>query len=169
MNVSNTNFYPLRIRITALFTLLITSICSCAQTVFPYGVTDTGRLRRIKAILPVIEKMFLDFRKKNNSPAVAYGLMVDGKLILSGSDGLANLANKTPATTTSAFRIASMSKSFTAMAIVKLRDQGKLRLDDPAYLYIHEMKKLKYLTKDAPVITIRNLLTHSAGFPEDNP
>jgi CubicO group peptidase (beta-lactamase class C family) len=62
-----------------------------------------------------------------------------------------------------------MSKSFTAMAILKLRDEGKLKLDDPAYLYIPEIKGIKYLTKDASPITIRNLLTHSAGFPEDNP
>jgi CubicO group peptidase (beta-lactamase class C family) len=62
-----------------------------------------------------------------------------------------------------------MSKSFTAMAILKLRDAGKLNLDDPAYLYIPELKTLKYPTADAPHITIRHLLSHSAGFPEDNP
>jgi CubicO group peptidase (beta-lactamase class C family) len=74
-----------------------------------------------------------------------------------------------PATTSSAFRIASMSKSFTALAILKLRDAGKLKLDEPAATYIPEMKKVKYLTTDAPVITVRHLLTHAAGFPEDNP
>ncbi len=62
-----------------------------------------------------------------------------------------------------------MTKSFTAMGILKLRDAGKLSLDDPAWKYIPEMKKVKYLTNDAPSITIRHLLTHSAGFPEDNP
>ena len=55
------------------------------------------------------------------------------------------------------------------MAILKLRDEGKLNLDDPAYLYIPELKNIKYPTADAPVITIRHLMTHSAGFPEDNP
>ncbi len=55
------------------------------------------------------------------------------------------------------------------MAIIKLRDEGKLNLDDPAYKYIPELKKVKYLVKDAPPITVRDLLTHSAGFPEDNP
>jgi CubicO group peptidase (beta-lactamase class C family) len=62
-----------------------------------------------------------------------------------------------------------MSKSFTAMAILKLRDEGKLNLDDPAYKYIPELKNLHYPTADAPHITIRHLLSHSAGFPEDNP
>lgn len=55
------------------------------------------------------------------------------------------------------------------MAILKLRDEGKLRLDDPIYLYIPEARNMKKLTKDAPPITIRNLLTHTAGYPEDNP
>jgi CubicO group peptidase (beta-lactamase class C family) len=62
-----------------------------------------------------------------------------------------------------------MTKSFTAMAIVQLRDKGKLQLDDPAYLYIPELKNQQMASADAPPITIRNLLTHSAGFPEDNP
>jgi CubicO group peptidase (beta-lactamase class C family) len=62
-----------------------------------------------------------------------------------------------------------MSNGFTAMAILKLRDEGKLNLDDPAYLYIPALKKLKYTTSDSPPITIRHLLTHGAGFPEDNP
>jgi CubicO group peptidase (beta-lactamase class C family) len=62
-----------------------------------------------------------------------------------------------------------MTKSFTAMAILKLRDAGKLQLSDAASLYIPEMKSLKYPTTDALPISIFNLLTMSAGFPEDNP
>lgn len=62
-----------------------------------------------------------------------------------------------------------MTKSFTAMAILTLRDQGKLRLDDPAARYIPELRQLKYPTRDSDSITIRHLLTHGAGFPEDNP
>ena len=107
--------------------------------------------------------------KKNHFPGLVYGIVVDGKLVHTGSVGYTELANKTVATSRSAFRIASMTKSFTAMAILKLRDEGKLKLDDPAYLYIPEMKNIKYLTKDASPVTIRNLLTHSAGYPEDNP
>jgi CubicO group peptidase (beta-lactamase class C family) len=62
-----------------------------------------------------------------------------------------------------------MTKSFTAMAIMKLRDEGKLSLSDPAEKYVPEMAGLEYLTNDSPVITIENLLTMTAGFPEDNP
>ena len=62
-----------------------------------------------------------------------------------------------------------MTKSFTAMSILKLRDDGKLSLDDPAERYVPELKGLKYPTTDSPRITIRHLLSHSSGFPEDNP
>jgi CubicO group peptidase (beta-lactamase class C family) len=55
------------------------------------------------------------------------------------------------------------------MAILKLRDEGKLSLDDLASKYVPELAKLKYPTADSPAITIRHLLTHSEGFPEDNP
>jgi CubicO group peptidase (beta-lactamase class C family) len=62
-----------------------------------------------------------------------------------------------------------MSKSFTAMAILKLRDEGKLSLSDPISAYIPELDQLHYLTGDTPPVTIFNLLTMTAGFPEDNP
>ncbi len=62
-----------------------------------------------------------------------------------------------------------MTKSFTAIAILKLRDEGKLALDDPAEKYVPEMKALVYPTSDSPKITIRHLLSHATGFPEDNP
>jgi CubicO group peptidase (beta-lactamase class C family) len=62
-----------------------------------------------------------------------------------------------------------MSKSFTAMAILKLRDEGKLSLQNPVHQYIKELGTIKYLTADAPPVTIQHLLTMSAGFPEDNP
>ena len=64
---------------------------------------------------------------------------MDGRLVYSGSGGYADIKKKIPATSQSMFRIASMTKSFTAMATLKLRDEGKLRLDDPVYLYIPEI------------------------------
>ncbi len=93
--------------------------------------------------------------------------MVDGKLVYSGTEGTIDLEKKTPTDLQSMFRIASMTKSFTAMAILKLRDEGKLTLDDPVSLYIPEIKN-QCLTNYSPDITLRNLLTHSAGLPLDN-
>ena len=130
---------------------------------------DGDRLERIKEALPLIDKIYKDHAAKNNFPGFVYGVVVDGKLIYASGVGYTNIASKIGADKSSYFRIASMSKSFTAMAILKLRDEGKLRLDEDASLYIPLLKKTTYLTSDAPPITVRNLLTHSAGFPEDNP
>ena len=55
------------------------------------------------------------------------------------------------------------------MAILKLRDEAKLSLNDPVAQYIDEMSGMEYPTGDAPTIDIENLLTMTAGFPEDNP
>jgi CubicO group peptidase (beta-lactamase class C family) len=86
-----------------------------------------------------------------------------------GLAGIRNVTTNAPVDTQTVFRIASMTKSFTALSILQLRDAGKLSLDDPAERYVPELKALRYPTSDAPKITIRHLLSHSAGFPEDNP
>jgi CubicO group peptidase (beta-lactamase class C family) len=71
--------------------------------------------------------------------------------------------------TSTEFRIASMTKSFVAMAALKLRDQGKLALDAPASNYLTELRKVGLPTTDSPPLTVRQLMTMSTGLPEDNP
>ena len=162
-------------RVNFLVAVLMASSSFCAaQNLSPNAAyqppvfKDGDRLQRISEYFPLAEKIYRDYAEKNHFPGYAFGIVLDGKLVYSGSGGYTDLDRKVPATTASMFRIASMSKSFTAMAILKLRDEGKLKLDDPVELYIPEMKGQR-LTADAPPITVRNLLTHSAGFPEDNP
>jgi len=155
---------------TKTFQLLITLfliILSLNSALFAQSSNE--RMKSIEATFPVIDELFSDYAKQNHFPGLVYGLVMDGKLVHKGSIGYSNLSDQTLANSNTAFRIASMTKSFTAMAILKLRDEGKLELDDPVYLYIPEMKDQKYLTKDAAPVTIRHLLTHGAGFPEDNP
>ena len=133
-----------------------------------YSQNNIEQAEKLKTILPTIDKICKDFTEKNHLPSLVYGLVVDGKVIHSNALGIANTTTNSKANLQSVYRIASMSKSFTAMAILKLRDAGKLKLDDPAYLYIPELKGQKF-SIDSPEITIRHLLTHAAGFPEDNP
>lgn len=134
----------------------------------PAGFTQTNRLEKIKPLLPIIEQLYKNHAEKNHFPGYSFGVVLDGELVFSGNGGYLDIIKKNPVTSQSMFRIASMSKSFTAMAIVKLRDEGKLRLDDAVEKYIPELKGQK-LTKDAPTLTIRDLLTHSGGFPQDDP
>lgn len=135
----------------------------------PAALADKERLDKMKAAFPVIDKIFEDHFKKNHFPGLAFGIVADGQLIYSHAFGVATISSNTSATTKTDFRIASMSKSFTALSILKLRDAGKLSLQDPVSKYIPELGKVTSLTKDSPAITIENLLTMSAGFPEDNP
>lgn len=151
----------MRIVFTSLLSLFTLQAWSQAST--------PGRLEKIRATLPVIERLYRDYSEKNHFPGLAFGLVVDGKLLLSGASGFSEIATSTKASPKSLFRIASMSKSVTAMGILALQKEGKLKLDDPAYLYVPELKSMPSLTTDAPAITIRHLLTHMAGFPEDNP
>ena len=134
----------------------------------PPFFADKERVAKVKALAPVIQSMYSNYAKANHFPSFSFGVMIDGELIISGSEGYSDIANGTKANSRTMYRIASMSKSVTAMAIVKLRDEGKLKLDDPVANYIPELKN-QALTKDAAPITIRELLTHSTGLPEDNP
>ncbi|HEV7333388.1 MAG TPA: serine hydrolase domain-containing protein [Flavisolibacter sp.] len=154
--------------LTVLF--LSTQLPAQIAVQYPLPVfTDPQRVEKIKAALPVIDKLYKDFAARVHSPAFVYGVVVDGQLIGTGQTGHIQVDKKLPATTRSAFRIASMTKSFTAMAILQLRDAGNLQLDDPVSKYIPAFAQQAYPATDAPTVTIRHLLTHAAGFPEDNP
>ncbi|MBL7723890.1 MAG: beta-lactamase family protein [Chitinophagaceae bacterium] len=135
----------------------------------PAVFIDADRMEKIKLALPVIDSIYRKHAEANHFPGISFGIVVDRQLIYKNSYGYTDVERKVPVTSSSMFRIASMSKSFTAMAILKLRDEGKLDLDDPAYFYIPELKNVKYPTADAPHVTVRHLMTHGAGFPEDNP
>jgi CubicO group peptidase (beta-lactamase class C family) len=122
-----------------------------------------------KAALAEVDRIFDTWAIDAHVPGLVYGLVVDGKLVHVRGAGVQDVMSKKPVTPDSLFRIASMSKAFTALAILKLRDEGKIILDAPAEAYVPELKGWKYPTADSPKITVRNLLTHSAGFVEDNP
>jgi CubicO group peptidase (beta-lactamase class C family) len=99
-------------------------------------------------------------------PGVSVGIVHDQDLIWSKGYGFADLAKKTPATAATDYRIASLSKLFTATAILQLRDAGKLQLDDPVAKWLPEFAPA-HVDAGSPVITIRHLLTHTSGLPRE--
>ena len=135
----------------------------------PPQFTDPERRAKLATAFADVDRVLTDFVAANHVPGAAWGLVIDGELAHVGSAGVRDVESKAPVDENTVFRIASMTKSFTAMSILKLRDEGKLSLDDPADRYVPELKALKYPTTDSPLITIRHLLSHSEGFPEDNP
>lgn len=127
------------------------------------------RGERVAALLPEIDKLYADLAAREHLPGLVYGVILDGKLVHAGALGLADVERKIPATSATEFRIASMTKSFVAMAALKLRDEGKLRLDDPVATYLPELRRVQLPTSDSPALTIRHLMTMTTGLPEDNP
>jgi CubicO group peptidase (beta-lactamase class C family) len=78
--------------------------------------------------------------------------------------GHSNLANKSPVDGNTCYHWASITKTFTAIAVMQLRDHGHLRLDDSVSSYVPELRQIHDPYGAVESITIRHLLTHSAGF-----
>jgi CubicO group peptidase (beta-lactamase class C family) len=135
----------------------------------PAQFADPERARKLATAFPEVERLFNNWIERQHMPGAAMGIIIDGELVWVKSAGVRDLAARAPVTPDTLFRIASMTKSFTALSILKLRDEGKLSLDDPVARYVPALAELPYPTKDSPRLTIRHLLTHSEGFPEDNP
>ena len=119
-----------------------------------------------------VDAIVSGYAGRGGAPGIAYGIVRDGELVHSGGAGDGRLPGDAGAGTVpdagTVFRIASMSKSFTASAILLLRDAGALALDDPAQEYVPELAGWPG-SPEAPRVTIRQLLTMTAGFPTDDP
>ena len=131
--------------------------------------TQTDRRARLLDRCPDLEPIFRRHVERNQIPGVAYGVIVDGELIYSHHFGVRNVESNAPVDADTVFRIASMTKSFVALAILQLRDGGRLRLDEPVATYVPEFADLVYPTTDAAPITVRHLLSMNGGWPQDDP
>ncbi|WP_447764906.1 serine hydrolase domain-containing protein [Sphingopyxis panaciterrae] len=125
--------------------------------------------KTLEQLAPEIDALFAKYQADQHIPGIVYGVVKDGKLAYVKGVGVQDIEDKRPVTADSLFRIASMTKAFTALSILQLRDEGKLRLDDLAEHYVPEMKEWIYPTKDSPRIRIRDLLQHVGGLVTDDP
>lgn len=127
------------------------------------------RTVRLRQAFPELEKLAADWVRSRGVPGMSYGVVIDGEAALIRTIGYRQWEEKKPVEAATPFRIASMTKSFTSLAILKLRDAGKLSLDDEVARWIPEVARFRYPTADSAPLRVRQLLTHGAGFPEDNP
>ena len=109
------------------------------------------------------------FLEGRHIPGVAYGVVVGGELVHSRGIGTLRVGEDAMPDADSVFRIASMTKSFTAATVLSLRDEGRLALDDPIARYVPELANLPLPTADSRPVTVRQLLTMSAGLATDDP
>jgi CubicO group peptidase (beta-lactamase class C family) len=96
---------------------------------------------------------------KADEPGATVIVTRDGKTLYRGAFGLSNVENKTPLKPDDVLRIGSLTKQFTAVSILMLADQGKLKVSDPITKYLTDYPK----TGDG--VTIEHLLTHTSGVP----
>ena len=92
-------------------------------------------------------------------PSVSVAIVIDGKLAYANAYGFAKLDTKTPARPEMRYSIGSVSKQFTAAAILKLQEEGKLSLDDKVAKFLPKLTR-------ANEVTIRQLLSHTSGYSD---
>lgn len=138
--------------------------------IFPFSAFSQSSVllknEKINSDLKVLESWIGAQMDYKNIPGITVGIIYDQELIYAKGFGYSNLKKKTPATPQSLYRIASISKTFTATAIMQLRDEGKLRLDDPVKKFIPGFK-IKNPFPDAREITVFHLITHTSGLPRN--
>lgn len=137
--------------------LALISMISCKGDYKNYSrssVTETKSLRELDTEL---KKIF-----PPDKPGAAIIAYKEGKVLFRKSYGLANVELQVPIQPDMIFKIGSMSKQFTAVSIMILKERGLLSLDDP----IH--KFFPYYSENSHTITIRNLLSHTSGIKNYN-
>jgi D-alanyl-D-alanine carboxypeptidase len=118
-----------------------------AQTQLPADLTDK------------IDKVATDTLARTGVPSASIAIVKDGQIAYVKAYGDARLEPKTPATPQMRYSIGSISKQFTATAILLLQEQGKLSLDDKVAKYIPNLTR-------ANEVTIRQLLSHTSGYQD---
>ncbi len=126
---------------------------------------DADRKTKLAAALPALDTAIDDERKKQGLEGIAVGVVIDGELAYAKGFGVVSVDAKTPPDADTVYRIGSISKSFTGLALLSLRDEGALDLDDPLVKWIPEARGLVYPTSDSPRITLRQLSNHTSGLP----
>jgi CubicO group peptidase (beta-lactamase class C family) len=139
-----------RIR-TASF-LLLAALVACGQTAAPISAAiPDDRVTQVEALFEPLNE--------GKQPGAAVLIVKDGQVVLQQGFGYADIENDVRISADSSFRLASVSKQFTTMAIAVLAEEGKLSFDDLLTVHIPELD-------DWPGVTVRHLMEHTSGIPD---
>lgn len=148
---------------------LVNAGCLTLCTITAISAQVTPASPSIAPLVPRIDSMLQRYMANGHIPGMVYGIVRQGHVEHIGNLGVRDLETRRPTTPGSLFRIASMSKAFTALAVLKLRDDGRLALDALVETYVPELKGWQYPTSDSPRLRVRDLLSHVGGFVTDDP
>ena len=131
------------------------------RAVFALGVFALvfGVVSASPAHADAIDNYMKEELERRRIPGAALAVARDGKLVKARGYGLANVEHEVPVTPDTVFELASVTKQFTATAVMLLVEQGKIRLDDPITVHVPQAPETW------KSITVRHLLTHTGGFP----
>jgi len=132
----------------------------------PHRAGETGEpaLPRVVAELDM-KASVAEILGRRGAVGLALGVIRDGRLEFFHGHGVADIVSNTPITEDTVFRIASITKTFTAIAMMQLQEQGRIDLDAPAGNYLRAYRLIPAKASLRPA-TVRDLLTHTAGVPQ---
>jgi CubicO group peptidase (beta-lactamase class C family) len=135
---------------------------------FTPGRAHPERRAKLAALAPRLDEHLRAKLAEARATGLAAGIILEGELVYERGFGVRDVRSNAPVDADSVFRIASLTKSFAAAAVLQLRDEGKVVLDAPAATYLPELGALAAPTRDAPPMTVRHLLTMASGLPYDD-
>ena len=146
-----------------------------AGTLFPpvprrppeFGII--GVMPNLDQLLQDVDVRLAGVQRQAGIPGMAWGVLARGGLVHEGGAGTIRQPRGRRPDADTVFRIASMTKSFTATTVLLLRDDGALRLDDPVATYLPDLADWRLPTADSAPVTVRQLPTMSAGLATDDP
>ncbi len=123
----------------------------------------------IAKIAGELEAKAAAFVKEHRLPGAAVGVVHGDDLVWSAGVGFADVASRHAPDASTLYRIASITKTFTGTAIMQLRDEGRLHLDDPLVAYVPELRDAASPFGPIETVTIRRMLSHESGLAGDPP
>ncbi|MGZ5328984.1 MAG: serine hydrolase domain-containing protein [Actinomycetota bacterium] len=128
-----------------------------------------SEMEPIDDVASKLEAKTASFVKEHRLPGAAVGIVHGDALAWSAGVGFADIAARRVPDTSTLYRIASITKTFTGTAIMQLRDEGLLHLDDPAVVHLPELAAVASPFGAIDTVTIRRMLSHESGLQTDPP
>jgi D-alanyl-D-alanine carboxypeptidase len=128
--------------------------------------TLTAEHPDIRSAIELLEAWIEAQRVYRELPGLSIGIVHDQSVLWARGFGWADVDRREAATADTLYRMGSITKLFTATAIMILRDAGKLRLDDPLAMHLPWFD-MKAPSSEADPVTIRHLITHTSGLPRE--
>jgi CubicO group peptidase (beta-lactamase class C family) len=146
------------INVLVILSILLINPCKGQEKIDFNSFIDNTATSISKSGESVFDRM-----KHYNVPGVSIAVINNGVIDWAKGYGIANIKNETKVNTETLFQAASISKPFTALAVLKLLEEGKIELDEDVNTYLKDWKVPKNKFTEIEKVTLRRLLTHTAG------